>query len=346
MTATGADTIWAYVYEDDDAYNQAPGDATDSTFKTFGANVTADAIDRSNNSERIFQPFSRTSETVLEGAFDGSLGAGWTLANTWWLQFIFGQPTVSGNQDPFTHTYEIDNGNPPRTAQVVEETHYKDGTVEQTVYSGVFAESADMDVSVEDTVSVSLSGSYATEQFFSDASSSPFGEIGTQPVREYRPVHFGNSLLKMDVTGSGSVDADALVQDASVSFAANAQGERELGSRILATPSFLQFEPDLSYTKLSDATNTSDEQQVAAYGSTSATTVPDTLSDGNDLEGELLFDAQADLTNKVTVEMDGAFPDSYSRNNVGDPSTTIEQNIDRIVNDVSIVVESNEETPP
>jgi len=152
MTATGADTIWAYVYEDDGSYNQSPGSPTDTNFKTFGANVTADAIDRSNNAERMFRPFSREAETVLEGAFDGSLGADWTLANTWWLQFIFGKPATDGSGDPFTHTYNIGNDNPPRTAHVVEETHYKDGSVEQVVYTGVFANSIDLDVSVEDTV--------------------------------------------------------------------------------------------------------------------------------------------------------------------------------------------------
>lgn len=345
MTATGADTIWAYVYEDDGSYNQSPGSPTDTNFKTFGANVTADAIDRSNNAERMFRPFSREAETVLEGAFDGSLGADWTLANTWWLQFIFGKPATEGSGDPFTHTYNIGNDNPPRTAHVVEETHYKDGSVEQVVYTGVFANSIDLDVSVEDTVSVSLDATYADEQYFDDASSSPIGEIGNQPDREYRPLHFGNSLLSLDITGSGTVDAEALVQDASIGFESNSEGERELGTRLLAIPSFLQFESDLSYTKLINSDSTADEQ-LAAYGKASATSIPDTMADANDLEGELFFDAQASLTNSMSVNMTGAFPDSYTRNNVGDPTAALEEDIDRIVRSIEVVVESNEETPP
>jgi hypothetical protein len=344
MTVTGADTIWAYVWEDDDSYNQTPDTPTDTDFKTFGANVTADAIDRSNNAERMFQPFSREADTVLEGAFDGSLGAEWTLANTWWLQYIFGQPTTEGSGDPYTHTYSLSNGNPPRTAHVVEETHYKDGSVEQTVYTGVFASSVDVDVSVEDTVTVSLDATYANEEYYEDASASPIGEIGQQPDREYRPLHFGNSLLSLDITGSGTVDAEALVQDASISFESNAEGERELGTRIVATPSFLQFEPDLSYTKLIDSNSTADEQ-VSAYGLASATSIPDSMLDANDLEGELMFDATSSKTNAMTVGMTGAFPDSYSRSNVGDPTAALEEDIDRIVRSIDVTVESDEETP-
>lgn len=344
-TATGANTIWVYRWEDDDAYNQSPGDPSDSTNKTFGANLTADAADRSNNPERMWQPFSRTAETTIELQFDGSWGADWVLTNTYWLQFVFGQPSTSGSSTPYTHTYDLGDGNPPRTAHLIEETHYPDGTAEQTVYTGAFTPSIDVEVSVEDTVQISCDGVYADEEYYSTASNSPYGEIGSQPQIDYRPMHFGNSQLDLDVDGDGSAETRSLVQDASIGLEANAEGERELGTRFIAIPSFLQFEPDLSYTNLVSDTNKSEEQQ-AAYGDTASTSPEETMDAANDLEGDLIFESgAAGEDNKMTLNITGAFPDSYSRNNIGDPNEALEDDIDRIVRDIGPVVEDDNASP-
>ena len=345
-TTTGADTIWVYRWEDDDSFNQAPGDPSDTTNKTFGANVTADAFDRSQNPERIYQPFSRSAETILEAQFDGSWGTDHILSNTWWLQFIFGQPTVEGSATPYTHTYELDNGNPPRTAHLIQETHYGDGTVSQTIYTGSFVSSIDVDVSTEDTVSVSLDGTYTDEEYYDTAANSPYGKIGSQPDIEYRPMHFGNSLFKFDRNGDGTAETLSLVQDASISLEGNAEGERELGTRLIATPSFLQFEPDISYTHLVDANIKESEQTASAYGSTAATSIQETMNEANDLAAELEFDAGTSTSNLLRFETTGAFPDSYSRDNVGSPEDPIEDDIDRLSQDVTAVVESDVETPP
>lgn len=348
MTTTGADTIWVYRWEDDGEFNQAPGDPTDTTDKTFGADVTADAFDRSQNPERIYKPFSRAADTILEAQFDGSWGTDHILSNTWWLQFIFGQPTTNGDGSsaPYTHTYELDNGNPPRTAHLIQETHYNDGSVSQTVYTGCFVSSIDVDVSTEDTVSVSLDGTYTDEEYYETASNSPYAEIGTQPDIEYRPMHFGNSLFKFDRDGDGSAEVLSLVQDASISLEGNAEGERELGTRLIATPSFLQFEPDISYTHLVDASIKEDEQTASAYGSTAATSIQETMNAANDLAAELEFDAGTGTPNKLIFNTTGAFPDSYSRDNVGSPEDPLEDDVDRLAQDVTATVESDVEMPP
>lgn len=344
-TATGANTIWVYRWEDDQEFNQNPGEITDTENKTFGANVTADAADRSNNPERMWRPFDRAAETILEMQFDGSWGADFVLSNTWWLQFIFGEPEVEGTDAPYTHTYNLDPANPPKSAHLIEETHYPDGTAEQTVYTGCFVPSGDVDVSVEDTVDISLDGEYADEEFYEDATNSPYGEIASQPSIEYRPMHFGNSYLRLDVTNDGSVDLRSLVQDASLTLEGNVEGERELGTRFIAIPSFLQFEPDISYTNLVGLGNKSEEQR-ASYGSTAATSPQESMHESNDLEGELEFDAGiAEEENSVTFELEGAFPDTYSRNNIGDPQEALEDDIDRMVRDVTAVVQSDMAEP-
>lgn len=345
-TTTGADTIWVYRWEDDDSFNQAPAAPSDTENKTFGANVTADAFDRSQNPERIYKPFSRTADTILEAQFDGSWGTDHILSNTWWLQFIFGQPTTSGTSAPYTHTYELDNGNPPRTAQLIQETHYGDGSVSQTVYTGCFVSSIDVDVSTEDTVSVSLDGTYTDEEYYATASNSPYGEIGSQPDIKYRPMHFGNSLFKFDRDNDGTAETLSLVQDASISLEGNAEGERELGTRLIAIPSFLQFEPDISYTHLVDAGIKEEEQTASAYGSTASTTIQETMNDANDLAAELEFDAGTAKANKLTFNTTGAFPDSYSRDNVGSPEDALEDDVDRLSQDVTAIVESDVQTPP
>jgi hypothetical protein len=345
-TSTGADTIWVYRWEDDDAFNQAPGDPSDTTDKTFGANVTADAFDRSQNPERIYKPFSRAADTILEAQFDGSWGTDHVLSNTWWLQFIFGAPTVEGTSAPYTHTYELGNGNCPKTAHLIQETHHDSGEVTQTVYTGCFVSSIDVDVSTEDTVSVTLDGTYTDEEYYEDAANSPYGEVGTQPDIQYRPMHFGNSLFKFDRDDDGTAETLALVQDASISLEGNVEGERELGTRLIAVPSFLQFEPDISYTHLVDANIQEDEQTSSAYGSTASTTIQETMNDANDLAAELEFDAGTGTDNKLTFETTGAFPDSYSRDNVGSPEDALEDDVDRLAQDVTAIVESDQQNPP
>jgi len=342
--ATGAHTVWVWIWEDVNTYNQDPGTPTDTDFKIFGTNETVEAQDRSNNAERFYRPFDRAADTILEGAFDGSWGTDWVLTNPYWLQFIFGEPTVNEpSTGTFEWTFSLDPRNAPRSAHLIEEIHYPDDTIEQTVYTGVIASSVDIDVSVEDTVSCSLSGAYATEESVSTADGDQmiYGDtemgINEQPATEFRPMHFGNSYLRMDLDEDGTAEAKSLVQDTSLSMEGNAELQNELGTRFAAATSFLQFEPDLSYTSLVGL-GVKDEERRNAYGESAASSPQETMENAA-LAGELEFFSGIGTSEpQIVMDLQGAFPDEFDRGNVGDPQEVLEDNVDRMLEDVVVTV--------
>ena len=345
-TATGAHTILVYRWEDENEYNQDPAEVSDDVNKIFGAGETLDSQDRANNAERLYGPFSRATEVIIEQQFNGDWSVDFTLTNTWWLQFVFGEPEVSGTEPPYTHEYTLDSRVPPKSAQIIEEIHYPDGAVHQTVYKGVVASSADIDVSVEDVVDGSLDGFYADEEFYDDPETdSPYGQIAEQPDTEYRPLHFGNSTLRMDTNDDGEVETKALVQDASVSFEGNVEETFELGTRFVAAPQYLAFEPDVDYTQIVGIEE-KDEERRAVYGSVAATSPQETIQVG-DIEGELdIQTGLQDEINAMTIGIIGAFPDDFSRSNVGDPEEALEDDVTRLARELEVTVESDMENPP
>jgi len=357
-TATGAQTIWVYLWEDDDAFNQTPGSPTESILngdeKIFGINETMDSQDRENNPERMFRPFSRTAEDIIETQFDGSWSADFVLTNSWWLQFFFGEPTVTevtaGTE--YTHFYETDPATPPKSAHLIEETHYPSGNVEQVVYTGCAASSIDIDVATEDTVGVSLDGLYAQDHTFNTGAgdSLPYGDasagIGSQPDTVYRAQHFGNSTLNVDLDDDGTAEFRRLIQDATVTMEGNMEGEYELGSRVVAVPSYLQYEPSVDYTGLVGL-GVEDEERRNAYGTQTSSTVESTMEQAA-IEANLEIDDGLALTesNPVLLTALGNFPDSYTRNNVGDPQETLEEDVSRMTQDVEVTVTTDQDTAP
>lgn len=352
---TGSHTVWVYVWEDDNEFNQAPGDPTDATFKIFGVNDTQDTADRSNNAERMFRPFQRGAEQIIEQQFEGSWSANFTLTNTWWLQFFYGAPTsTSVNGDgtaPWEHAYTVQPDVPPKTAHLIQEVHYPDGEVEQTIYQGCAAGSIEFDVSVEDIVEVSIDGNYATETTVStaDGDDMAYGDVSngidSQPSSQYRAMHFGNSLLRVDLDEDGTPDAKAAVQDASVSLEGNLEMTNELGTRFATGPQYLQLEPSLDYTNLVTI-ETKDDEKRAAYGSADASQPQNTMADSQ-VDAELEFDVGlSDETNSLLLQLNGTLPDDFSQSNVGDPQEVLEDDISRLVGTADVLVTSDQENPP
>lgn len=348
--STGAHTVWVYRWEDNDEFNQAPGNPTDTTDKIFGANETMDTADASNNPERMMRPFQRHAEEIIETQFDGSWSADFVLTNTWWLQFVFGEPDTGTGDHVYETTPHAGTSSaptPPKSAHLVKEVHHHDGTVEQTVFTGCIAGSIDFEVSVEDTVSVSLDGVYADETTYEDpTTNSPIGEIGSQPSLDYRPMHFGNSTLRMDVNGDGSAETRSLIQDASISLEGNAEMAYELGTRFAVIPQYLAYEPSVDYTQLVTA-DTSPEERQQMYGASvgSSTASPqESLTDAG-IIGELEFDANTATDNQVTIELTSAFPDELTRNNIGDPESALEDDVSRMAANATVTVVSDQATP-
>lgn len=344
--SSGANTILVYRWEDDNTFNQDPGNVSDGTNKIFGANESFDSNDFSNNPERQYRPFRRFSEEIIETQFEGNWSTEASLTNTYWLQFFFGRPQSTSGSGPYTHNYATAPDTPPRSAQIIEETHHSDGFVEQTVYKGCLCSSIDADVSIEDMVTISLDGSYADSVTYDNPSGeSPYGEIGSQPNLEYRPMHFGNSVLRMDVDDDGTAETKALVQDATINLEGNVEMGYELGTRFGVIPELLEFTPSIDYTNLVRG-SFSGEERKQAYGSavgTSPATPQETME--AQIDGELEFNANTSTSNKLVFNILGAFPEDYERSGVGDPSETLEDDLSRMANEVTATVTADQPSP-
>lgn len=396
--ATGANQLFVLVFEEPGEFNQPPngslseygqepalqqttGDpVSDITrlpeFFVLGTDETMDTQDRSQNVERMARPFDRSGEEVLEGSFDLSISSDFRYTNPQFFRLMFGDPTPldDANQpaNGIGYTFELDPRIPPRTFQLVEETHYSvNGSEEivQTVYTGCAISSVDVDVSTGDPVDVSLDGDAATEITRStadgdsllygspteglatsstvtiDTEEVPLGASpsGEQPQTFFRPLHFGNSELQMDLNQDGTQELVRKVQSASFSLAGNTEMQEEIGTRFKVAPSFLQFEPEVSYTRLVERDNPDKLKRSEAYGyDTKAGSFFDTPQESltsAQLGAKLVLENRlSENTHRVTMNLLSSLPDSLSRSGVGDPSAQLEEDVDRIAVDGTVEV--------
>ena len=331
MVLTGSRQIWAYVWEDDGEYAQEPGEVSDNNPKAFGDDEDVNDPDADNSEETYFRPFSRQPSTYHEMEFDGSWGTDFTFTNPWWLAFIYGEPEITDNADTWDLEFEESPTSPPRSAQLIEETHYSDGTVEQTVYTGAAVDSPSISTSIQDTLDVSLDGFYADERHYDNASNSPYGELGEQPSTDFSPLNFANTELYLDLNDSGDADFRGKVQDVDVSFNSNIEAEFELGTRFATGRAALDFEADLSYTaRVSEDLKSA--ERTSFYGnqvdtSGDATIPAEELSDVDVIGNVDLYSRKEE--NSLTLDWGEAFPSTFQRSNTGDPQSAVDDDVDR-----------------
>lgn len=331
---TGGRTIWAYVWEDNGEYAQEPGAPTDANHKAFGDDEDISEPDADNSVETYYRPFDRQPSNYHEMEYEGTWGTDFIYTNPWWLAFVYGEPTITDNTDSggdYVLNYDLSNGNEPKTAHLIEETHYQDGTVTQNVYIGAGVDDPSLSTAVQDPMDVSLSGYYADERLYEDASLSPYGQIGEQPTTDFSPLNFANAELYLDLSDSGTAEFRGNVQDVDLSFNANAETDYELGTRFAVNKIDLDFEPDLSYTaRVTD--DLKEGERTNFYGNQVDTTLDETIpaeemSDVGVLGNINLFSRKE--TNSLEVSWSEAFPGSYSRSNLGDPESAVDDDVDR-----------------
>lgn len=361
---TGKDTTLVYYWEEDSSGNDSfaispSGDATtlnigDTTQKTFGSNVIMSTNEGSNNAVRQFKPGSRQAEHVIEQQFSGSFSVDFTLTNPWFLKSVYGSPTASGSTAPYNYTYD---GKVPISMRLVQQTRMPDNTYDNRIYKGCIPTSVDIDTSVEDVVNVSVSGAYADEVLEEDVPSSDDATATysqfSQPNTDERPLHFAEANLYVQDSGGSTTIGGTnytkrqLVQDVSLSLEGNVDIVYELGTRLGVDISAKALEPTLSYGDIMD-----DEEELKdLYGSNDSNSFTEPQdpnlvdSSGNepDLAAVLRFSNGLSGSNKNMVRFDvtGAFPDTYTRNNVGDPTAEIEGDIEQMVERVTAYAENS-----
>lgn len=341
ITRTGAHTIFAYKFEDENDFNQDPSTSlNDSVFKPFGANEDISDPEVSNNSEPIRRPFNRQPVGHLETGMDGSWGCDFTMTNGYWLQTVFGKPAET-NDSSTEFTFEVGSERVPRSVRLLEETHYPDGTVTHSIYTGCAVTGTDAEVSVDDVVSISLDGEFADVRTYDSVSDSPLDELGSQPSLQFRPLHFGNAELELSI-GGNTVTRQGAVQDASISFNAEAEMQSEIGSRVSQLVSRLAFDPEITYTKLQTGGNRQEERKNVYGGSAagSGIGIGESLADA-DIEGRLKFDSPVD-NNNLILKFAEAFPESYTPTNIGDVESALEDDLSRQLVDFRAIYTTDE----
>lgn len=337
---TGKDTSVVYYWEDE--FAGPPGDISDEEMKTFGSNVTIGTNEGSNNAVRQFQPGSRQAEYIIEQQFSGSWSVDFNLTNPSFLRTIFGEPSteeVTADEE-YEHTFD---GQFPDSLVLVEQIENPDGTFDHRVLTGCIASSVSVETSVEDMAEVSVDGAYVTEEFFKDVETeeSPFDNF-TQPGTDYRPMHFANASLYVDQDSDGDAERQSLIQDASLELEGNVDIVYEIGTRLGVDFSPKALEPSLSYTRLVQDNDTTDQE--ALYGEEAATEPNDPVMEDTEVYAEIVYDnaQSAPDQNVFTFEMYGTLADSLSRSNIGDPESEIEFDVDRLVSEVNVIVENSD----
>ena len=274
------------------------GDGGDGTDKIFGADQTLETAEVTNNGTRIYMPGSNRSVEIKEGTFDGSWSVSFDLSTPDFLYALFG--SIS------TGTY---SGDPAPIA-----IHAGDETTGSTrVLEGCVASSCSVAPSVdENTVPITLEGFYTSESQDSSFTS----QTGlSNDVYDY-----ADASLSLGGTTEG------IVQNASLDLTAATEPINEFGTRFATDFMVGPFEPTVNFSKIKQDENNAEN----VYGGSTSTQENITTDSAVTLD----FSKGG---NSITFTCEATFPESY---NVpyGDPSATVEEEINRQITDVTVDV--------
>lgn len=320
--ATGADTRAVFLWED----NGFAASPTDSSHKTFGADVTVDSAELSNNPTNFFDPGSREAAERVAQAFDGSWSVSFTLANPWIWRAVIDTPSTSGT-GPYTHTF---SGETPSSMRILLGSEVN---TNERVLKGCVASTCTLDVADNGSVDVTLSGAYADEDETS-------GSLQSQVSESFEPLLFHDGSLTVDST------TYTLVQSGTLTIENNIDLVPALGQRVPA-----DYSPKVRSTTVdwSQIVNTVDGDSVLqqSYG---GGTTPSTRMDSDDeVDGTLVFDngESGANQNKQTVKFNStAFPDDYGRTGTGDPAADYIEEQTLFVRQVTVEAVNDTSTAP
>jgi len=317
MSATptaGHQTTLSYVHEDA-GFNSSPDD-TDN--KPFGYDATLSTFDGSHNAVRVFDPNSREAARVVEQEFAGSFTVDFTLANPWFFQAIFGEPSTSGS-GPYTHTYGDGTGGAPTSLRLFQGDA---NSGFERVLGGCIVSSVDISFDVPGEITVSLSGAYADEPT-TDIS------VTSQPTVQREPLMTHHATLDRDGTTL------SLTQSLSLSIATNDALIYDLGNRRAVAHNPKQYTYDLDYTRIIE--DTTDIERFYGNDTTLQDSIDNTAAITITADNQKSGSAQ----NKVEWQLADVFPTDHSRSGVGDPAAVIEDQLAEIAPTVTVVAEND-----
>lgn len=291
------------------------------------ANGTLDTAEATNNGTRVTLPGSNVAVSIEPGTFDGAWAfSGW-LVDPWMFQSVYGSPSTVDNSDgSYTHTYSLGE---PDSFQLFE--GYETSTTAERVLKGAVTARAVVDPTVDQGsgIPVMFEGFYATESVSTGVT------LKTQDTTDADIPHYGDLTLKR----GGS--AEAIVQNASLELAWDPiEPIQAFGSRFAIDFMAGLFTPQINYTKLKQD---ADALQDVYGGSTSM------QEDVPTAKVELNADNGASPGSGVNrfnfTGSGGSFPESYG-DSAGNPRQPIEENLNRLIEDIDVAATNEVATAP
>lgn len=310
--ATGADTRGVFLWEDDSNgdIDFATDSPDDSTYKTFGDDVTFPDAQMDNDPVDLFDPGSREAAKRIGQMFSGTWGAEFVLSNPEFWKAVVADVSTSGASPPYTHTFSGEVPWPMRIVLPVEPTG------NERILKGCVVATCTIDVADNGTVNVSLNGAYADEEETSPGT----GSITSQVSSSDEPLMFADGSLTFGGT------TYSLVQSVTLTIENNVDLIPELGSSFAVDYSPKVRRTTIDWGKIVE----NDNLLTTAYGGGSATSPQDRMDSDAEFSGDLTFDngeasGNADQ-NKHVINLSGVFPDTYGRSGTGDPSADYLEN--------------------
>jgi hypothetical protein len=315
--ASGHGVNVSFLFED----NGFASSPNDSTHKPFGQDARLTTRDATNSLQRVSNPGSRDTNELVETNFEGSWAVEMNLSATEWLQLLYGSPSSTSNTDSTTLSYTPDTL--PTSFQIVEGTQ---ATGAETLLQGCIVTSASIDLTQGEVATVSLEGNYATEDH------TPSTSLTSQPSVSEDTLAFQDATLNRD---GSELD---LMQSASLTLNPNVRLVYDFGSRTAEDFGVGRFETELTGTRVVN----SDDDKTRIYGGASATSPQTDITNEQDMT--FTFDngrGGADIKT-VTFNVSGATPESFSRANIGDPDSNLEDELSEMALSVSVDVENGD----
>jgi hypothetical protein len=322
-TAIDGGDVRVFWYREDAGYNAAPNDTTE---KNFGKDASLQTREINNNATRVYLPGSDTAVDIKQGQFEGSWAVEFALCNPWWLYFIYGPAGNPSGSDPYTYTYDGD----PASGQLVEEYDMADGTTDRSTLGGCVAQRAEISEADDaDYGTVLLEGFYADEETQEDVTATD------QPNHAaFSPLDAADASVQLD--GSEEVIMRNLTL---ILERPNMAPHTGFGSRKPIGYFTGNFAPSVEYTKLKVD---SAPQQDVYGGSTSVQTDVDNLASFT-----FAYDQSSPSEeNQLSFNATGTFPNTYGESGAGDPRQRVEENLGRLLSDVTVTATNSVSSAP
>jgi hypothetical protein len=189
------------------------------------------------------------------------------------------------------------------------------------VLEGCVVQTATFTFNIPGTVDVSLDGAYANKNVD--------GSSFTQPTINERALSYHDSRLSR-----GGTDL-TFVQNLTVTINLNVDMVDELGDRFAVDYSPKQRTATIDYGRIVEG----DDDQQRAYGN--ATTVQSKIENTADFVVEATNGKTGSDKNSVTLTMNDVFPDSVSREGIGDPTADLQDSLSELAPTITATAEND-----